>query len=59
VLFPKKLPLEPAFTSEFAGLTNDEVALPLLEQTQKRLITELPRVLTQRHRNFLLSLNGA
>ena len=56
VLFPKALPLEPVFTNEFAGLTNDEVALTLLEQTQKRLITELPRALIQRHRDFLLSL---
>jgi predicted nucleotidyltransferase component of viral defense system len=56
VLFPKALALEPAFTNELAGLTNDEVALTLLEQTQKRLITQLPRALTQRHCDFLLSL---
>jgi hypothetical protein len=44
VLFPKALALEPVFTNEFAGLTNDEVAPTLLEQTQKRLITELPSI---------------
>jgi hypothetical protein len=56
VLFPETLALEPAFTNEFAGLTNDEVVLTLLEQTQERLITQLPRALAQRHRDFLLSL---
>jgi hypothetical protein len=53
------LALEPAFTNEFAGLTNDEVALHLLERTQERVMTELPRTLTQRHRDFLLSLMRA
>jgi hypothetical protein len=56
VMFPKALALEPAFTNEFAGLTKDDVALTLLEQTQNRLITQLPCALTQRHRDFLLSL---
>ncbi len=56
VLFPKAAALEPIFSNEFAGLTKDEVALTLLERTQKRLISELPRALIQRHRDFLLSL---
>jgi predicted nucleotidyltransferase component of viral defense system len=56
VLFPKTLPLEPAFTSEFSGMTRDEVTLTLLEQTQERLIAQLPRELTSSHRDFLLSL---
>jgi hypothetical protein len=51
VLFPKKLPLEPAFTNEFSGMTRDEVALSLLEQTQERLSAS--------HRDFLLSLANA
>ena len=59
VLFPKTLPLEPAFANEFIGLTNDEVALTLLEQTQERLMKEMPRTLTSRHREFLLSLVSA
>ncbi|HEY2527235.1 MAG TPA: nucleotidyl transferase AbiEii/AbiGii toxin family protein [Xanthobacteraceae bacterium] len=59
VVFPKKLSLEPAFANEFIGLTNDEVALTLLEQTQGRLMKELPRILTSRHREFLLSLVSA
>jgi len=56
VLFPKRLPLEPAFTNEFAGMTRDGVALDLLEQTQERLIAQLPRALSTSHREFLLSL---
>jgi len=56
VLFPNKLPLEPAFTNEFAGMTRDGVTLDLLEQTQERLIGQLPRALSTSHREFLLSL---
>lgn len=56
VLFPRKLPLEPAFSNEFAGLTSDDVALTLLEQTQEHVILQLPRALTSDHRKFLLSL---
>jgi len=59
VLFPKALALEPAFTNEFAGLTNDEVALHVLERIQERVMTQLPRALTQRHLDFLLSLARA
>jgi hypothetical protein len=59
VLFPKTLPLEPAFTNEFSGMTRDEVALTLLEQTQELLIAELPHALTSAHREFLLSLVSA
>jgi hypothetical protein len=59
VLFPKKLPLGPAFTNEFSGMTRDGVALSLLEQTQERLITQLPRALSASHRDFLLSLANA
>jgi hypothetical protein len=59
VLFPNRLPLEPAFSNEFAGLTTDEIALETLEQAQGRLIDELPRALTSRHREFLLSLVSA
>jgi len=56
VLFPKKLPLEPAFTNEFVGMTRDGVALDLLKETQERLIAQLPRTLSTSHREFLLSL---
>jgi hypothetical protein len=55
VLFPRQLPLEPAFTNEFSGMTRDGVALTLLKQTQERLIAQLPRELSSAHRSFLLS----
>lgn len=59
VLFPNRLPLDPAFSGEFMGLTTYEIALETLEKTQGRLIDELPRALTSRHRKFLLSLVSA
>jgi len=59
VLFPKRVLLDPAFTNEFMGLTNDESSLTLLQRTQERLIEQLPRNLTTAHRNFLLSVARA
>jgi predicted nucleotidyltransferase component of viral defense system len=59
VLFPRKQPLEPAFTNEFAGMTREGVALAVLEQTQDQLMAHLPGALTASHRDFLLSLVSA
>jgi hypothetical protein len=59
VLFPKKLPLEPAFTAEFSGMTRDAAELAVLQETQERLLTELPLALSASHRHFLLSLVSA
>lgn len=59
VLFPNKLPLEPTFTNEFAGMTREPIALSVLEQVQGQVIAELPRALTASHRGFLLSLARA
>lgn len=59
VLFPRKRPLEPAFTNELAGMTRDTIDLTSLEQTQQQLMAELPRALTSSHRDFLLSLARA
>ena len=56
VLFPKIRLLEPTFTNEFAGMTLDMVELGSLEQTQLRVLQELPQQLTRAHRDFLLSL---
>jgi predicted nucleotidyltransferase component of viral defense system len=56
VLYPSKLSLEPAFTSEFAGMPREPIALITLERIQRQLIAELPRALTSSHRDFLLSL---
>jgi predicted nucleotidyltransferase component of viral defense system len=56
VLFPNKLPLEPTFTNEFAGMTREVVELSTLERVQEQVIAELPRALTAAHCDFLLSL---
>lgn len=56
VLFGPAKSLEPAFTNEFVGMTRDEVSLQTLAETQAQLRHELPRQLTARHREFLLSL---
>jgi hypothetical protein len=56
VLFPHAKPLEPAFSSEFAGMTTDPIELAALQATQRRLLQELPYALTPSHREFLLSL---
>ena len=56
VLFPNKLPLEPTFTNEFAGMTREVVKLSALERVQEQVIAELPRALTAAHCDFLLSL---
>lgn len=59
VLFSRKLPLEHAFSNEFAGMTRDAISLASLEETQKRMLLELPCALTPAHREFLLSLAQA
>jgi len=56
VLFPARQPLASTFSSEFLGMTRDELPLTLLEKAQQDLIDQLPRRLTANHREFLLSL---
>jgi hypothetical protein len=56
VLFPKTRPLEAIFADEFAGLTQADVAVDALEETQAQMFVDLPRALTASHRAFLLSL---
>ena len=56
VLFSNPQPMEETFKNEFVGMTADPIHLDDLLQTQQRLMAELPRALTQNHRNFLLSL---
>lgn len=56
VLFPRTKPLEPAFSHEFAGMTRSAVELDALMHVQARLFEQLPRQLTEDHREFLLSL---
>lgn len=56
VLFPKEKPLETVFAAEFEGMTLAPGALHELLVTRQRMLTELPRALLPRHRNFLLSM---
>lgn len=56
VLFPKEKPLETVFAAEFEGMTLAPVALHELLVTRQRMLSELPRALLPRHRNFLLSM---
>ena len=56
VLCAKPKSLESAHDAEFMGMTLEEVSVDTLHQVQARLHHELPRGLTQQHRDFLLSL---
>lgn len=56
VLFSNTQSMEVAFKNEFEGMTSEAIALDELNNTQKRLMTELPQALTLNHKNFLLSL---
>jgi predicted nucleotidyltransferase component of viral defense system len=48
--------LESAHDAEFVGMTLEEVSVETLQTVQARLHHELPRAITQQHREFLLSL---
>jgi hypothetical protein len=52
----KKKPLQPAYSSEFAGMARDELALETLEtleDVRDTLIRELPTRLGDKRRRFL------
>jgi hypothetical protein len=46
VLFPKTRPLDAIFADEFAGLTQADVAVDALKETQAQMLVDLPRALT-------------
>ena len=56
VLFPRSKPLQPAYASEFSGMTRDELTLDVLEDIRSTLFRQLPLRLTDAHRGFLLSV---
>lgn len=56
VLFSKPQLMEAAFKNEFEGMTSESVSLKELTTTQSKLMSELPQALTNRHRDFLMSL---
>lgn len=56
VLFSKDAPFDAIYESHFRGMTKDEVSLETLLKVRSDLKADLPKALTQRHRDFLLSL---
>jgi hypothetical protein len=56
VLFSQPQPLGVAFKNEFEGMASETMSLDELNTTQTTLMTQLPRALTSRHRDFLFSL---
>jgi hypothetical protein len=56
VLFPNEQLIDVIFEQEFVGMTAKPVALDALKATRRTLLETLPNALTDRHRQFLLSL---
>lgn len=56
VLFANAQTLEDRYKNEFEGMTVQPVALDLLVHTQHKVIADLPKALSDNHREFLLSL---
>ena len=55
VLFSNDLPLDEIFNTDFVGMTAAEIPLRHLIETRQHIRQELPKVLTDAHRRFLLS----
>lgn len=55
VLFSNDLPLDEIFNTDFVGMTAAEIPLQQLIETRQYVRRELPNVLTDAHRHFLLS----
>ncbi|MCK9285544.1 MAG: nucleotidyl transferase AbiEii/AbiGii toxin family protein [Rhodocyclaceae bacterium] len=55
VLFSNDLPLDEIFNTDFVGMTAAEISLQRLIETRRYIRQELPKVLTDTHRHFLLS----
>ncbi|MDP3247954.1 MAG: nucleotidyl transferase AbiEii/AbiGii toxin family protein [Polaromonas sp.] len=59
VLFAPEKPIDVLFEQEFVGMTTEPVALAQLKAARETMFSTLPRALTVRHRDFLLSLTRA
>jgi predicted nucleotidyltransferase component of viral defense system len=59
LLDPKLKPLERIFESQLAGMIRNPVTCRELEETRNRLIRRVQRDLTQKEREFLISLKRA
>jgi len=56
VLFTNEIDVSSEFASEFMGMTREPVTLDVLLETRRRLMAELPKALTDKHRAFLSGL---
>lgn len=56
VLFANESDFSSAFANEFVGMTREPVSLETLIETRRRLFTELPALLTEKQRQFLIGL---
>lgn len=56
VLFPNPQPIAEIFNNEFAGMTYEVVNVEELESVRSKLMEGLPKALTEKHKEFLLSL---
>lgn len=56
VLFPTFKPLQSVYDTEFIGMTREEIPLAELEKTRSDTLAALPKLLTAKQREFLLSL---
>jgi predicted nucleotidyltransferase component of viral defense system len=56
VLFSADAPLEAIYENHFRGMTSDEVSLETLARTRANMKRDLPRALTPKHKDFLLTL---
>jgi len=56
VLFSTDAKLETIYENHFRGMTTEEVSLAALEQARATMKNDLPKALTARHKDFLLSM---
>lgn len=56
VLFPNVKPMEALYNAEFAGMTRENIPLEELEQVRAETLSALPRQLSTRQSEFLLTL---
>ena len=56
VLFANETDLSSAFANEFVGMTREHVSLETLIETRRKLFVELPALLTEKQRQFLIGL---
>lgn len=59
VLFGNEKDIASEYTDNFVGMTTEPVALDTLLQARERLRSELPRRLTDKHRDLLIGLARA